>query len=405
MSAGPGAMAQTAPAAQPDAADRRELQPVAVADRVRPAYDAAGVRAGSFILLPSLSTSLFYNDNVTASADAQSSFEYHLTPELRARSDWSRHEVEVYGGLDAVGYSDVDEFDHLNAVAGAKGRVDVFRDFTLSPSGEYRREFIQPGDASSLVAIDSPVIRDVVEGRLGMSKRFNRLWVAGGVGAADVAFDEIGGVDLAGADFLDYSVTTASARVGYDISPMTSVFTEVVANTRSFDDDRFDSDGWQMRAGVKFEASRLIHGEAYAGYLSQEFQSGEFEDISTYTFGGKLQWFASPLWTVTLSGVREAGESAYQDGSSLVISSATLGVDYEVLRNLVLSGSIRYVDNDYQDHERRDEVWQARASARYLLSRYMSVSLDYRYTDFDTSAVDVDSYEQNVYGATLRLQY
>ncbi|MGQ4274874.1 outer membrane beta-barrel protein [Terrihabitans sp. B22-R8] len=384
-----------------------ETGPVAVADRARPAYDPAGIRVGGFTYFPSVAASVFYNDNVRASADEDGSFEYHLTPEMKVRSNWSRHSLEIYGGIDAIAYSnsDVDEFDRIEAIAGAKGRIDIQRDFAVLPSFEYKSELLQPGALDSIVAVDESVKRDVYDARLAISKSFNRLWFGTGVGVARVEFDEIDGVEYTGNEFLDYDVLSTSARLGYDISPLTSVFTELVYNNRAFDDETFDSDGYQVRGGVKFEASRLLHGEIYGGYLAQNFDSPELEDISTYTFGGDLKWFATPLWTATLSGRREAGESGYGDGSSLVISSLGVAVDYEVLRNLIVSSSLRYIDHSFQDEDREDETWQAGLSAKYLVNRNWNVSLDYRYTDFDTSAVDVESFSQNIYGATLRYQY
>jgi hypothetical protein len=385
--------------------NERETGPVAVTDRLRPYYDPAGIRYGGFVFLPSVATSLFYNDNVTASADKVGSAEFHIAPELKIRSDWSRHQVDVYGGVDAVRYSDAEEYDHVDAIAGAKARIDVQRDFAILPSVEFRRQLIQPGDSEALVTVDDSVMRNVLDGRLGFSKRFNRLWVAGGAAGAHVTFDGLDGVPFEESAFPDYTVGSGSLRVGYDISPMTAVFGEAVLNSRSFDEDVFDSEGYQLRGGVRFEATRLIHGEVFGGYLNQDFDDAGFEDISTYTFGGNLRWFASPLWTVWLNAAREAGVSGYGDGSSLVMSSAAFGVDYELLRNLILSGSFRYVNNAFEGVDREDERWQTRFSAKYLIDRHWNVSLDYKRTDFDTDAVDVDSYVQNVYGATLRFQY
>lgn len=387
-----------------------ENEPVAVLDRPRPAYDPLGIRYGGFIFYPALAGAIFYNSDVNVSNndyghDKDGSFEYHVAPELQIKSDWSRHAFEAYAGIDAVTYSEFSDFDHVNAKVGAKGRIDVQSDLAILPSVEYRRDMLQPGDPDSLVTVDDPVMRDVVEGKLAVSKIFNRLWIAGGVGAARVEFDGFDDVTYYPGEFVDYTVFSASTRVGYKISPLTSVFTEVNYNHRDFDDGFYNSDGYQVIGGVQFEASRLIQGEAYAGYLVQDFDNPELDNISTFTFGGKLRWFVSPLWTVTFTGGREAGESTYLGGSSLVMTTGGVNVDYELLRNLIISGGVRYIDNDFQDVDREDKTWQARLSAKYLINRFVNLTLDYKYTDFDTDAINVTSYTQNIYGATIRLQY
>jgi hypothetical protein len=74
---------------------------VSVTERGRPEYDALGVRLGSFIVNPQLTTSIGYSDNVfndnsNKKSDVYTAFE----PYVNVASDWSVHQVRLTGAAD-----------------------------------------------------------------------------------------------------------------------------------------------------------------------------------------------------------------------------------------------------------------------------------------------------------------
>lgn len=90
-------LAVLAAAAPPAAAQR--LQPgQTVLDRPRPAYTAAGLRLGGFLLEPALELRQSYVDNLLAEPDGGDADRVgQAAPELALRSDWPRHAVGLRG--------------------------------------------------------------------------------------------------------------------------------------------------------------------------------------------------------------------------------------------------------------------------------------------------------------------
>jgi hypothetical protein len=141
-----------------------------------------------------------------------------------------------------------------------------------------------------------------MEGGATVNKRFNRFWTSFGFGARHDDYDDtsIDGMNV-DQDFRDGERFVVVSRVGYDVSPLTAIFAETAHNWRTYDEDLFESDGIRVVGGVKFEPTRVVKGQVYAGWLEQSYDSDELEDISTWTLGGLLAWHPSPLLTVTSS--------------------------------------------------------------------------------------------------------
>jgi uncharacterized protein (PEP-CTERM system associated) len=89
---------------------------------------------------------------------------------------------------------------------------------------------------------------------------------------------------------------------------------------------------------------------------------------------------------------------------SYITSLIGLRVDYELWRNLVLSGKAGYEWDDYSALSRHDRFLKLGTSATYYLNRNFQLSVDYRYVQRDSNVTAVD-YNRNVYGVSLRSQF
>jgi hypothetical protein len=102
---------------------------LAVGDRARPGYDPAGVRLGSFLFYPSLTTAPFYDSNIFAtSRNAIADSGIIMSPRLTAASQFSRHALDVEIGADRFRHRRQRSEDRTDLFASAKGRLDIRRD-------------------------------------------------------------------------------------------------------------------------------------------------------------------------------------------------------------------------------------------------------------------------------------
>lgn len=392
----------------PSSRSRTEVDPrlAGVADRPQPDYSPVGIRYGSFLFYPALLSSVSYDDNITAvGVDPKSDWIFKFRPTLDIKSDWSRHYLAFTVGAESATYAKYSDADYVDAFAGGRGRLDITPDMSVSTYLNYLYGHETPGDGETFTGVQEPVAFDRVDGGIKLDNRFNRLWTSTGFSARWEDFEQWVDGEFIDQTYRNGTTYNAFGRVGYDISPLTSVFTQLAYEWTDFEDSRYDGDQYTAAVGLKFEPSRLLRGEFYVGYLDWTSDSGFLADVSGFYFGGDLAWFATPLLTVTFTADRKIDGSTYQGGSSVLTSDYGVRADYELRRNIILSALFAYREQQYEDADRTDDKYTYGASVRYLINRYLSSTLNYRYTDFTTDGEGVDPYTRNVVTLGLKLQY
>ena len=67
-----------------------------VKSRARPESDAVGIRSGGFMILPTISVSESYNDNILASeSNTRDDLITDVEPAIIVKSDWNRHALKL----------------------------------------------------------------------------------------------------------------------------------------------------------------------------------------------------------------------------------------------------------------------------------------------------------------------
>jgi hypothetical protein len=363
---------------------------------------SSGVRAGAFTLYPSVTGGAFYDDNVFATnAARKGSWGGLVRPELGLATAGSNYSLEARGFVERKWYSSFSSEDQTNGAFGIASTVMPDPDTQLVGKVRYTRAHEDRGSGESLLTMfDSPVGYSTWDASGAINKRFGRWWSSLGVAGTWINYDTptVGGVPVS-QSYRDGTVGVLSGRVGYVVAPLTSVFVEVAGNRRNFDVNTFDSTGYRTVAGVLLEPGpgARIKGEAYAGYMYQDYTGITFQTVSTFTYGGELAWLIAPRWTAVAEGRRNALESDLNGGVSLVESLIAGRLDYALLPNLIVGGGASYLIDEFKGAGRTDYSLSPLVSVKYLLNPNVTLGFDYRNIGFDSSGAGVLSYYRNVY--------
>ena len=360
------------------------------------------VHAGQFSIYPSVTAGAFYDDNVFASsANRQGSWGGLVRPELGLTTAGPNHSFEARGFVERKWYSRFSSEDQTNGAVGIASTVMPDPNTQLVAKARYSRAHEERGGGeSSISAFDNPVGYNTWEASGAINKRYGRLWSSVGIAGSwtDYETPAIGGAAVS-QSYRDGNVGVLSGRVGYVVAPLTSVFVELAGNRRNFEVDTFDSRGYRVVGGLLLEQGpgARVKGEAYAGYMYQNYEGMGFETVSTLTYGGSLAWLIAPRWTAVTEGRRNALESSLNGGVSLVESLAAARLDYAVLPNLFVGGGASYLVDEFKGAGRTDRSLSPLVSVKYLLSPNVTLGFDYRNVSFDSSGTGVASYYRNVY--------
>ena len=145
-----------------------------VTSRRRPQYDAVGIRAGSFFIYPSASLTGLVDTNVFQSPNANADVVLIFSPEVVARSNWTRHELNFGARADIGRFNRFNTENYEDASFTANGRYDIQREGFLFGGARAAQRHEERSSADEAGGI-SPTKFWAFEGTGGWQQRFNRI--------------------------------------------------------------------------------------------------------------------------------------------------------------------------------------------------------------------------------------
>jgi hypothetical protein len=395
-------------------------QDVGVMDRARPAYDAKGIPLGGFRLFPALETSASYDDNVFKTADGLSDWFFTIAPAARLKSQWGRHFLELYSGLNYYNYQTYTKENLVDWNIGADGKFDISRSANMSANvfyGQMHELWSAPNNVAGYQDAPNRYFQTHVD--VSSVYQPNRL----GFGLGGV-FDNYNWTTTprTGGGFLynddrDNNEFQAYAKVYYDFSPGYSGYVKFSYDERDFNlfDDRTkfsdgrgyhrSSHGYRVDGGVNLQISHLVSGEVYVGYLTQLFSQNvphPLQNVSGFDYGVQLDWYVTPLLTAHISGKRSLDDVVLSGVSVADNKNVTLSADYEFRPNIIVQGRAGYTNTRYVGSGRTDDYPSVGIGVMYLVNRYVSLNVNYNYSErsADTAAL---AYTDNTVSIGLAL--
>jgi hypothetical protein len=398
---------------------QEDVQAQAVSDRARPEYDPVELRLGPVSLRPTLDASVSATDNVFArSDDRKGDVITAITPAVRVRYGNPLYEVQGTAVADIVRYVDNPGENSNDVRAEVAGRYGVGTPLLLSArvvaerAGENRRniesfvgsrERIQRTNLIAEVGAARSIGR--VSGSLSGRARRVTYGTAAGPGGAEIDYS-----------FRDFSLYQVALGGAYDINGRDQITARFGFNRRKYDlrpgDRGFDpltgvdrsSQGSRAELGLRRQISTLLYVDVSAGYLRQNFEDPRLRNVSGVAFSARLLWNVTPLTSISASAARSIDETSSPTVAGILRSEASVRIDHELLRNLVLSGGGRLASIKPSGLGADSTENELTAGARYLLNRRLVFRLDLgRYQR--SSADRTITFTQNLATASVRVTF
>jgi hypothetical protein len=396
-------------------------------------YAQLGIRTGGFTLFPAVELIGGYDTNPAHTADGKSAKFYSVLPELRAQSDWSRHELKAELRGSYTGYSP-DQTPTLSRPyfnGTVDGRVDVTRDTRIDLGTRLRVGTDNPGSPNLEAGLAKLPVFTTFGGNIGLGQKFNRFDVSVKGDAERTSYQDSSLVDGTTASNKDrnYDQYGVTLRGGYELSPGVTPFVEVSADTRTHDLNadlagyQRDSKGLTGKVGSTFELSRLLTGEVAIGYTRRTYEDPRLNNLSGLIGNASLVWTVNALTSVKLSAASTVGESTIAGVSGVLYRDVGLQVDHSFRRWLIGSAKIGFGIDTYKGADvvtgidpvcgcivtqpgggdRQDKRYSAGLGLTYKLSRTVQFKGEFR-QDWLRSNVTGSDYTASIFMLGVRLQ-
>jgi hypothetical protein len=381
-------------------------------------FKPLGIRAGGFMLHPGVQLAAEFTDNVFYTAeDTEDDLVWHIRPYISAQSNWSRHAFNVLLAADIARHQDYSFRDYEDYFLLIDGRVDVRSRSYFSYTLDYMKLHEGLGTRSSQQGLE-PTTYDLYGGSIGYDHSFNRLSVGVAYDMRKLDYDDSISLDEGVIDNQDRDrrESAASVRLGYQFQTDKQAFVKLFSHKTKFDQpvdrngkDR-NNDGWSAHAGLAFNVTGKLNGDVYAAYHERSYDDPSLNGISGWAGGARLGWTPTQMTSVGVSISSGIEETTYEYASGYLFTLYSLRVDHELLRDLQISGTISYRENDYEltndapaGARSKDDLWQAGLGLTYFINRYLFFSASYTHESLGSN-VPTDEFDVNRLWLTLSLE-
>jgi hypothetical protein len=387
----------------------RQLLPIFATDP----YAALGIRAGSFLLFPSVDLSGGYSTNPTRVTGGPGSFYVAAAPELKVASDWSRHSLTADIVASYTQYA-ADLVPALNVPflnAKIDGRIDVTRDTQILAEQRVIVSADNPGSPNLQAQVASlPPNQDVGE-TLGIAQQFNRLAVTarGTFDRATYNPSQLTDGESTSNSDRNFDQYAGILRVGYEIDPGLKPFVEVQEDQR-IHDEQFDRNGYQrdstgttVKLGSALDLFGTLTGEMALGYVDRIYKDPTLPAITGFIADGALLWKPTGLTTYKLSASSQVYETVLAGASGQFSRDVALEADHAFRTWLIGIGKIGYGTDDYVGQPLTDNRYFVSIGLTYIFTREWQLHGEIR-QDWETATEPGFAYTSTTFLLGLRWQ-
>ena len=374
-------------------------------------YAPLGIRAGAFILKPSVDATVGFDSNVPRSPTPSSSSFYTIASELQTKSDWERHEFRSTLRGSYSGYPDLPSFNRPFFESILDGRIDVTRQTRIELQNRFQYATETPGSPNFQTDTKKPTPYTTLGGTVGVFHQFNRLEIGakGTIERTRYEDSELNDGTIVSNNDRDYTSHGVELRGSYELTPGVKPFVSVTADKRLYDlaEDRFginrDSRGLTPRVGSTFELSRLVTGQVSVGYTKRDYDDPQLEDVSGVVADASLVWAATALTKATFTASSTVYESTQPNVSGVLSRDFGIKVDHALREWLIGTVKFGYGIDDYVGSPQVDNRFTLGAGLTYKMNRNVQWKGEVR-REQRTSNVKGQDYTANIFLLGLRLQ-
>lgn len=357
-----------------------------IANRARPEYDPTGQHIGSFLVFPSLTTTLGYDDNIFAQPKNTSGDGLgYIAPQIVAASDWGRHELDaiVTGRIER--YFSTESENIEAGEARLHGRLDIDRDDQIELAPFYRHD-ADKRDAAETRNVGPRPLFDDYGATASYKKSFDELSSTTTIYAHDLTYETVQDKDQQRQNMV------ATERVAYAFSPRLTGYVESQYDVQHYDLDSFgrDSNTWTNLVGAAFDIDTIFVGDFGIGVLQEKFRDPSVSDTVGLALNGKVTWNPTELSSLILTAQRSEnptrltvanlGLASNLQTSSRIDTVVSLEGQHELRHDILLRAVLTYETDDYASFNLgTQDIETASVIGRYFVNRYLSFDANYTF--------------------------
>ncbi|MFD1198938.1 outer membrane beta-barrel protein [Brucella gallinifaecis] len=374
-------------------------------------FAPVGIRAGNFILRPSLEQGIRATSNGDNSSTGSGAVLSETTLRVNAESDWGRHQAKIdAAGTLSKSISGQDVSEPRVDIQGNL-RFDLSNETTLNAGAGYKLRRESASSPNGVTdALKRPLLH-TIHGSLGIERDTGLLF---GRATGRVERETYGDAELSSGGTVsqkdrDNTYASITLRGGFAISPALKPFAEIELGKRHFD-ERIDSNGYDrsgsqyaLRGGLMLDRGEKFNGEFSIGYIGATNDDPRLSNISGPSLAASINW--SPLRGTDIQFYAQTivDTSTTPGVSGALLHLASLELTRRVRSDLSLNGKLDLNVRNNKDGTGTDYTIGAQIGTTYWINRFIGIDARLRH-EFQTSEVSYRNYHANSLYVGMKLQ-
>ena len=372
------------------------------------AQEEVGIDLGAFELVPTLTTTAGFNDNVTRSNDEGiDSWFSTIVPRFTLVNNFGLNSLRFgyqlsrgdYFSSSADDYTDHLLFASLDYELNSRHRIKSSIDF--EDGHDDRGESFSLGRGAELSSPDefkeSEIDFTYSYGALSAQARFDL-----NLNYRDKDYK----IDTDEYKLRDRSKSTVGGTFYYNIGAATDLLFETTITDVEYafstsDASSLDSVQTAYLIGAQWQSTASTSGYAKIGYQDKKFDASSREDFSGTTWQAGIVWEPLDRSTFILDTRNQARETN-GDGNFIRNKDVSLSWRHEWLQRLRTQAGVAFGTDDYEGSGRTDDIQELNLAVIYEFRRWLTFNLGYTYSERDSNR-DVINYDQNIYRLTAKV--
>ncbi len=357
---------------------------VTVVSRFRPLYAERGARVGDLIVRTDLDQSLGYDSNVLGQAGGRGSPVIVTSPRISLNSDWGRDAFGASLNLSNRTYPATPNQNSTDWTAALGGGYTIGRhNLTLSYA---HLQLHESPTSIGAPPTTTPVSFSVDDFRTSYKFDLGRLEITPNI---EALLWRYGNATIAGFPtseaFRDVDQVRGGVGIRYSLAGHTALLFTVQAIQSEVVDQvsgtpSQSSTSFLAMGGIDYQYDGVWRYQALVGAEVRRFNSDRFKTRAAPIARVAVIWTPTGLTTVTATLLRTIEDSVEIGTSGFTYTTATLRVDHEYLRNVLLNVQTGVERIAYLQNGGAQTGVFAGAGVTWLLNRHLRLSAQYTYT-------------------------
>jgi hypothetical protein len=359
-------------------------QGIPVLQRSQPLFENSGLRAGSFVVRPTIETGVSYDDNVLGGRGSPSSVISRTSPSVAINSDWSRNAVGAYLSAETAQYLNTPNQSRTDWTGAIGGTYTIGRgDLTFAYS---HLALHQDSTYLNAVPTSTPLPFTVEDLRATYAIKLGSLTLTPNVDVSVWRFGTatVGGQSINEA-FQDRDVFQGGLAAAYELSSRASLLGTVSVIDSHYVHPQPGVPGPSAvstlgMGGIDYRFNGALRMRVLLGAESRDFQSAAYRSRIAPVGQANVIWTPSGLTTVTATVARTLEDAVEATSGGYTYTRADLNLDHELFRNVVLTSHIGVQDSKSLQQNTSQTTFYGGFGATWKIDRNLSLIMSYQYT-------------------------